>query len=70
MDSLLNGKRLTDRFGTREAPAVDYPASVVGSWKSRVDVESASSVRRSMQAADELLVDPSASTNAGEGRLP
>jgi hypothetical protein len=47
----LNGKRLIDWGPRGKAPAVVYPASEVGSLKSRADMESASPVRQSIQAA-------------------
>lgn len=46
-----NGKGLIDVGWLRETPAVVYPASEVGSLKSRADMESASSRRHTLQAA-------------------
>src|SRR6185369_1207008 len=61
----LNCKRLTDSFGLREAPAVVYPASVVGSGAARADMESASPMRQSIQAAAGEPEELSASVGAG-----
>ncbi|MDW5445187.1 hypothetical protein, partial [Polaromonas sp. SM01] len=60
-----NGKKLTDSVAFGEAPAVVYPASVVGSCVSRADMESASPMRQSLQAAGKLPEELSASVGAG-----
>jgi hypothetical protein len=61
----LNGKKLTDRLAVWEAPAVVYPASVVGSYVSRADMESASPKRQSVQTAGKLPEELSASIGVG-----
>jgi hypothetical protein len=61
---LLDRRKLTGSWGLREAPALVYPASVVGP-AAHSDMESASPVRQSIRAA---AVEPevlSASVGAG-----
>ena len=62
---LPNGKSLTDSLALREAPAVVYPASKVGSCMSRADMESASLLRQSLQAAGMLPEELSAFSGGG-----
>ena len=61
----LNGKRLIDRLAVGDAPAVVYPASVVGSVVARADMESATSLRQSLQAAGKLPEELLASYDVG-----
>ncbi|MDP3169883.1 MAG: hypothetical protein Q8M91_06030, partial [Polaromonas sp.] len=58
-------KKLTDRLAEWEAPAVVYPASEVGSYLSRADMESASPKRQSLRAAGKLPEELSASIGVG-----
>jgi hypothetical protein len=50
-----NGKVLTGEGRVGEAPAVVFPASVVGSRSCRADMESASPRRHTLQVADEAI---------------
>jgi hypothetical protein len=53
----------------REKPAVVYPASVMGSLVARADMESASPLRQSVQAAGALPEELSASDDVGVSRV-
>jgi hypothetical protein len=56
---------MTDSLAWGKAPAVVYPASEVGSVVARADMESASPVRQSIQAAGKLPEELSATAGAG-----
>lgn len=58
-------KKLTDSLAVLEASAVVYSASVVGSYLSRADMESASPMRQSLQAAVNEPEELSASVGVG-----
>ena len=58
-------KRLIDILAFGDAPAVVYPASEVDSGVVRADMESASPVRQSLQAAGKLPEGLSASIGVG-----
>ena len=60
-----NRKKLTDSLAVGDAPAVVYPASVVGSYSSRADMESASPKRQSLRTAGKLPEELSASVSVG-----
>ena len=60
-----NGKRLIDILAVGDAPAVVYPASVVGSVVARADMESASPMRQSLQTAADEPEELSASIGVG-----
>jgi hypothetical protein len=57
-------KKLIDRFGMREKPAVVYPASEVGSVVARADMEFASPLRQSVQAAGVHLPEELSALNS------
>jgi hypothetical protein len=58
-------KRQIDVLAMWEAPAVVYPASDVDSVVVRADMESASPMRQSLQAAGKLPEELSASVGVG-----
>ncbi len=60
-----NGKRLTDSLAVWVTPAVVYPASKVDSVVVRADMESASLMRQSLQAAGKLPQGLLASVSVG-----
>ena len=61
----LKRKKLTDSLAVGDAPAVVYPASVVGSCLSRADMESASPMRQALRMAGKLPQELSASVGVG-----
>jgi hypothetical protein len=56
-------------YGMRDKPAVDYPASKENSIVARADMDSALPVRQSIQAADRLAEELSASNGEGVPQL-
>jgi transposase len=62
-------KGLIDFLATWDKPAVVYPASGVGSFVARADMESASPLRQSIQAAGKLPEMLSASNSVGASRF-
>ena len=62
-------KKLIDSLAVGESPAVVYPASVVGSYATRADMESASPAQQSLRTAANESEELSASVGVGCTRL-